>query len=433
MKHVLALLFASSLFLFSASAQLSITAEQPRRQESIEELIQEALLNNPDIAAESHKAESIRQRITLESSLPDPQLTFKMMEIPGTEFGKARFANLELMQMVTFPAKLATKRELATLQHENSLRDRSEVALDLIASLKSEVAELLFQREALRINHSNQDLMRRILKASETSSMVGLVPQQDVLKASIELSKLAANEAAVQSRIASAEESLKALLNRRGDETIGDILLPGSRPALPSLGRMLSFARSTRPLLTQDSLMIVEKELAVRLMEQEYIPDFKFSLEYVRMPVALENRWSFSAGITVPFAPWSLAKGSARVQEAEAEKLMRQSKYVAARNLLDRNVTIWYLESLALRAQLETYEQSVLPQLRQSIDLSLTDYENGRMSYVMLMDGYRTYNEMLLEIAMTTRRYYEAVAALEREVGAADLHSIPDAEKEIKK
>lgn len=432
MKYAQLLLLVALFFVSSGVAQQSVSTQDTVREESLAALVQEALSRNPDIAVERYRAEASRQKITQESSLPDPELIFKMMEIPGLDFGNATFANLELMQMVPFPSKLGTKRSIAETAARRATYWQQERVSMVIADIKMAVAMLWYAREVLRLNQDNQGVLRRMLKAAETAYSVGSMPQQDILKTNIELAKAISEEAALKSRALGAENRLHELLNRPSSLSIGPVSPGTTRFALPPVEKLLSSASVHRAMLLEDSLNIAEKALSLRLMKQEYLPDLKFSLEYVRMPMAMESRWSFSAGITLPFSPWTIGKASGRVQEAEADKKMSESMFLSRKNSVESAIRTRYEEVKAMARQLDIYERAILPQLRQSITIMLTEYETGKTSHLMLLDSYRMYNEGIMGFAMTRMQYYEAIAELEREAGVSDLSTLSASAKEDK-
>ena len=423
MKIAFAILLSLVLLSTSCFTQGHSERSVSEQQENIQTLIEEAISQNPEIAVEFHKMNAADQRIPQAGTLADPELVFKLMEIPGMEFNKAMYANVEFMQMVPFPTKLAIQRSVAEALSQHARHDHMEKVVQVVADLKTALAMLWFGRESIEINRANQELLQRVLKIVETSYSVGKASQQEIFRTNIELSKLSADEARIQGEIISAENMLRRILNRPADHPIGLVSLDQAVP-LPPLAALVTFAEQNRPMLIHDSLNVVERAMNVRLMKEEYIPDLKFSAEYVRLPMTMENRWSFSAGITLPFAPWSLAKASARVQEAESERLMLASMYTASRSMVQSQIRSKYSTLRAIETQLQKLQQVALPQLSQSIDLLLTDYETGRTSYLMVLDGYRMYNEMKVDRAMALMNYHETLAGLEREVGVTDIHSI---------
>jgi outer membrane protein TolC len=178
-------------------------------------------------------------------------------------------------------------------------------------------------------------------------------------------------------------------------------------------------------MLSQDSLDIVESDLMVSMARQEYIPDFKISIERVTQPLIGVNTWTVMAGITLPFAPWSLSKASARVQEAQADRSMRQSMLQANRNMTEASIRESFARVKAYEIQVQSIEQTILPQSRQSLQSSLTEYQSGRTSYLMLLDAFRMNQDMKMESSMARMNYEKEFANLQQQVGVADLKDIP--------
>ena len=423
MKYASAILLYLALFCGGALAQGHPEQSALTKEEDFQSLIAEALSRNPDIASELYKMEAAVRRIPQAGALDDPELIFKLMEIPGTRINEAMYANVELMQMIPFPTKLSARRSIANLLSEHAHHDHMEKIIQIIAELKTGLAMLWFGRESLSINSSNQQLLKRVLKVAETSYAVGKAPQADLLKTNIELAKLIADEANIHEQLATAESMVRRILNRPSEIPLGRVEL--SLPfTLPALNELLTYAEHHRPMLVHDSLNVLEKEMNVRLMRQEYIPDLRLSVEYVRLPMTMENRWSVSAGISLPFSPWTLSKASSRVQEAESEQMMLSSMYTSAKSMVQSQIQSKHAALQAIAAQLRQLQDVVLPLLSQSIDLLLTEYENGQTSYLMVLDAYRMYNDMRRDRAMTLMRYHEALSSLEREVGVTDISSV---------
>ncbi len=252
-----------------------------------------------------------------------------------------------------------------------------------------------------------------------------------MLRTRIELDKILLQEAALRQEVTQAESMMKAILNRQTD-SIGDVTYPPFRQIDISLGSLLEHGRRSRPMLLADSLGIEQAGKMISMMRQEYIPDFSIAVERVTMPVDRMNMWSVMAGISIPFAPWSLSKASARVQEAMAEKSMRTSMLNASRNMLEAQIRDSYAKVESFARQTEFFEKSILPQSFQSLQGLLADYQTGRTTYIMLIDGYRMYQEMRMEATMARMKYEQAVADLERNVGVFNLSDIPADQKEIR-
>ncbi len=408
------------LLLIAAATALA----QEEEKEDLRFLVIEALSNNPDIAAQVFRMQVFENKIPQAGALEDPELTLKWMEIPGAKLNQAMYTNLELMQMFRFPTKLVLERDIARIQSEHAHHDHLERVLQIIAQLKSSYAMLWYSREAIALNRENQQFLRQILDAATTQYAVGKTSQQDVLKTNIELAKLKVEEVSLHQEIMSAESMLHAILNRRAGEAIGPLepLKPGAISY--DAAQLVKYAMANRPMIVHDSLSIAESNLMLKMQKQEYVPDLRLSLEYVNSPILGHKRWSIMAGISLPFAPWTLSKASARVEEASAERSMRQSMYIASRRMIEAQIIENVSKLKSADSRVQTYQTTILPQLDQSLRTSLIEYQTGRTSYLMLLDSYRMYQMSKMEAAMALMQYHQALASLERSVGVMDISII---------
>lgn len=414
---------------FLAGCTMSLAAQEPE-DEDLQFLIIETLMNNPEISAEVSRMAIAESRVPQAGSLEDPELTFKQMEIPGTSIGKAMYSNIELMQMIMFPTKLSLRSRIASVRAEHAHHEHLEKVIKIVAEVKSAAAMLWYARTAIAINADNQMLLRQIVRTAETQYSVGKVSQNDVLRARIELARAESEQVVLQQESVSAESMLLALLNRRPGRRIGRILMDSLEVPTVSVGALIHFAVANRPMVVHDSLSIYETELMVSMAKQEYIPDFRLSLEYVRSPQLGHKRWSVMAGISLPFAPWNLAKASARVEEAQAERSMKTSMFQASKNMVEAQIRDAYARLHSSAVVWKTYDREILPQSRQSLFSLMTEYQTGRTSYLMMIDSYRMYQMARMESAMARTRYEQAVASLEREVGVTNLLIVPELPKE---
>ncbi len=398
---------------------------QEVQEEELRFLILEAFARNPAIEAEVLKMRAAEERIPQAGALDDPSLTFKVEEFPDARGGQAKYYSFDLMQMITFPTKLGTRRDIAAIQAEHAYHEYLEKVLVVIAQLKSAYAMLWGARNNLDLNLRNQKLLEQIVEAAQTLYSVGKVPQQDVLKASIELSKVKNEEASLRQEMIAAEAMLRALLNREESSPIGFIALGSLQTVQHSENDLQRFARHNRPMLVHDSLSVLEADLMLRLNRQEYLPNFTVGIERMTMPGSGMGNWAVSAGISLPFAPWTLNKASARVQEAQARRGVMESMFASTRTMIAARVREAYAAVKAWERRASSYEMDILPKTERSLRLLMTEYQTGVTSYLMLIDGFRIYQEMAMDNIMARVRYEQAVAALEREVGVTDLSVIP--------
>jgi outer membrane protein TolC len=380
-------------------------------------LIDEAIQNNPEIRAAQADWDMFEAKIPQAKTLDDPQLNMMQEEIPGFKFGNAMYFRAELMQMFPYPGKLSSMEELARIKAQHSHHDHLEKINAIIGKLKEMYFELWYVQQASVLNRENFRLMKQFLNAISTKLRTGATSQQDVLKASIELSKADIELLSLRQKELSVKAMLMSMLNRSSKDTIGYATIAEEIAVLPSLDSIQQLAMRLRPMLKHDSVGVHESTTMIALAKKEYYPDFTVGLRYDTSPEKNFNGWTISAGITLPFAPWTIAKADSRLQEAEIALEKSQANLNATRNMVIANINDLYFKALANKQQLESFQTSILPQTRQSLEASLTAYQSGRTDFLMLLDSYRMLVDMTSEYYMKRMEFEQTLAQLDKEVG----------------
>ncbi|MBA4312212.1 MAG: hypothetical protein C0417_06250 [Chlorobiaceae bacterium] len=416
----------NKIFLLSASflliAQLYGQTAQPSMQ--LDSLIAEAMKNNPEIRMALAQVDVMQARVSQAGTLDDPELKFMREGMPDFKYSEAMYSRIELMQMIPFPTKLRTQKDLAEIQRRSSQGDQLEKVNEVLAKLKSTYVELWFIQQNIALAQENSRLMKQFLSVAQTKYTTGRVPQQDILKAQIEIAMIGNEQITLRQKELSMKAMLMSLLNRVYNDTITTASIPLEVSFALNLDTLLRFALHNRPMIVKDSLMIDESKTMLSMAKQEYLPDFKFGIERMTEPMGPFTGWSVSAGITIPFAPWTLGKASARVDEANAALNRSNASYTATRNMVASNVRDLYYKASGNKQQLDIYNSAILPQAKQSVQASLTAYQTGTTDFLMLIDAYRTLVNLSKEYFMTRMQFEQTVVELEREVGIQNLSDL---------
>ena len=174
-------------------------------------------------------------------------------------------------------------------------------------------------------------------------------------------------------------------------------------------------------MLKHDSLKIVENETMLKVSKQDYLPDFTFLVERMTSPTSSFNGWSVSAGITLPFAPWSIAKSDSRVQEADLGVKKANESYLASKNMVLGNIVQLNAKILGLKKQLDSYSHTIIPTAQQSLNVSLSLYQSGKTDFLMLIDAFRSLTDFRMEYYELRMQFEQSIASLEQMVGTQDI------------
>ena len=391
---------------------------------SLELLVDEALQRNPEIQAALHQMSVVAERVPQVRGLPDPELTYMRELMPGFNWSEAMMQKIELMQMFRFPSKVAAQTDLAQIQAEHAHHDHLEKINEVIGKLKSAYVELWYAQNAESLSRDNLRLLRQIAEIARTRYSVGSGPLQDALKASVEVGKAENQLAVLDQRERAAIAMIRAILDRPAADTLGRAVLPEEPVFTPSIDTLQTLALHLRPMLQHDSMVVEESRTMLSLANREYLPDFRVGVQYVTFPTGDFRGWSVIAGITLPFAPWTLGKASGRVEEATATVNRSASAYRSSRSMVLASVRDLYSRVRSAQQRLRRYRISLLPEARESLRASFTAYQTGTADYLMMIDASRMSIDLSMEALMARMEFEQALAELERAVGDDHIAAI---------
>lgn len=398
----------------------------PRRpiSQTLDQLVSEALDHNQEVKAALHQMKVMDARADQSATLEDPELTLMREEMPEFRYNEATYQRFELMQTIPFPSKLSARRTVADYSAEHAHHDHLEKANEVIARLRNAYGELWYDQHAILLNEENAGLLRQFAEIVKTRFATGMAPQQDALKVMVELEKLRNQLLTLRQEEAATKAMMMAILNRDPGDTLGTAVLPDTVIFAADPDTLVSLALQFRPMLLHDSLGVEEGKAVQSLARREYLPDFKIGLQYVTMPITQFRGWSVIAGISIPFAPWTLGKAAARVEEADATYERAVANYHASRDMIVATVHEMYVRAASGKRQLMSYRRTIVPLAEQSLRASLTAYQNGTTDFLMLIDAYRTLVDLRMEALMTRMQFEQSVAELERAVGLTGIAEV---------
>jgi outer membrane protein TolC len=384
-------------------------------------LVAEAMLRNPEIQQALSEWDATEAKVPQAGALPDPELKFMQEEMPGFVFNEAMYSHLELMQKVPFPSKLSARSEIASKLAEHAHHDHLEKVNEIIARLKKAYDELWFVQQSMVLDRERGRLTGQMKAIAQVRYGVGEASQQDVLKAQVEQAMISNELITLRQQELSAKSMLMSILDRSEGDTLGFAVIPEEFSFDANLDSVIAVAMQARPMILHESLRVDEQKVRLSLARKEYLPDFTFALDRVTSPSSGFRGWSVSAGITLPFMPWSLPGVSAGVDEAAAMVDGSRASYHAARLMVINNIKNLYYKAESYKRQLDLYRQAVLPQARQSLDLGLSSYQTGKTDFLMLIDQYRSYARYTQEYFMIRMNFEQTLADLEFEAGSESL------------
>ncbi|MBI3491385.1 MAG: TolC family protein [Acidobacteria bacterium] len=312
------------------------------------------------------------------------------------------------------------KRELRAAVAEKDIalaaNDVTARARHIVNEIKQAYTALLIARKAIDVHLASVDLLRQIADVSQAKYATGRISQQDVLKPVVELSKLHNDIILFDEQANLATARLNALLDRTPETPIGPLVDPREEALLPATADLQRLALDHQPELQRARLEIERAEAELASARREYKPDFFVQGGYLVMPNQTDS-FLAKVGVTWPKAPWSRGKIDARVAEQTAAVEAAKARARALENTVRLAVHEAYVRAMSAQERAALLRTTVVPQSRQTLEVSRIGYQTDRVDFQALIDNERMLLESQLDYVRALSDFSQAIADLERAVG----------------
>jgi outer membrane protein TolC len=384
--------------------------------------IEEALTRNPTLVVLRRQFDAMRQRPAQERALMPPTFEAQIWQWPVDTVNPLNTN----MYMFTIQQELrrGSKRDLAAAVADKDLELTSvEIALrarEVVKEVSRAYADLGATRRAIDIHLESVTLLRQLADLSSVKYAAGRTPQQDVLKAVVELSKLHEDLVMHEESEANATARLNTLLDRDPHAPIGPLAAPREEISLPASAELQDLALQHQPELRAAKIGVERARAALAAADGEYKPDFFVGGGYMLSPHQT-GAWTASFGMTWPSAPWSRGRLDARKAEAAADVETAAARVRATERAIQLAVHDAYVRTMAAGRRALLLRSTIVPQSVQTLEVSRVAYQTDRADLPALIDNQRTLLDAQLSYYRALGDRELAFADLERAVGAPIL------------
>jgi len=401
---------------FPSSAQ----SEKPRL--NVDQLIEEALQNNPEISAAKMKWEVFKEKIPQAYALEDPMFGFGIVSLP-TNFSfkdeDMTMKEFSISQKFPFPGKRPLMREMASKEAEAVSTEIEEKNNRIIKEVKAAYYDLSHVYRTTEVAQRNKKILEDFAKIVETRYAVGEGIQQDVFKAHVEVSKMVDELIMLSQRKKVLEAKLNTLLNRPPETPLGEPEEVVFRKFFFTTEELQKMALEVNPTLKGMRKMIEAKEKAHALAKREYYPDFNFKFAYGQRDNGpdMKRRDMLTGMMEMNIPIFFKSKQDRKVAETKAEILATGAQYRAMKNEILFMITD--MASMVQRSerQLELYKTGIIPQASLQINSAMSAYRVNKADFMTLLDSQMTLYKYELEYHQALTEYEKNVANLGATVG----------------
>jgi len=405
---------------------------------AVEDYIQFALGQNPDIQAARKRVEAFAHRVPVAASLQDPTLgmTFYPAQVE-TAAGQQQFA-LAANQKLPWFGKLDARSAVAESETNVARAQLAAVELATVEKVKRAYYELYFIQQAIAVTKSEQELLGDIRDVANSRYKTGKASQQDVLRADLEVSNIENELIRLRQMLESGQARLARVLHVAPQTKLRALDRLPQEQAPRDLDWLQRQAVAARPELHAQLAALERDQNGVELAKLDYKPDVTLGATWIDVadqglsPVANgADAVLLTAGINLPVYRKRL---DSSVRSAEAKAVSTARTYDSLKDETLEEVMDLFAQAKSQEDLLTLFREDILPKARQTLEVSSSAYNVGEVDFLQLIDNWR----QLLRYEVTYYRLEaslrQTLAGLERVVGGfaePSAESIPAPRDEI--
>lgn len=414
------------------------------RAQPLDSLLSEAMRNNPQLRAYSFTVRAAEHRIDAVGALPPPQAGVAVEQVQVGNFNFVNGAlsnNFYASQMFMLGGKLDAMQDMERARVKNEHNRMQEFAAKLRADITTAYTMLWRIDRQIEVYVSTATVLERSQEVAASQVQSGRFSYAEVLRLQAEKSLALLKQKTLGNERKTALAMLAALLGRTDAASLSITPVLAKRDFTEAKMREhLQSLAASNPTLRRMTSMIAMTEAERLSTEKEATPDVMLQGMIMRMPQGMTltanspvlremlsnphgvpsgemNRtdWMYSlmAQITLPFAPWSSAKYTAKSQEltalTQAQTLERENMTLMLSAQIEEQVQ--KMQTAAQTA--EILESTIIPLYERTLDAQLVGLQTGQTSVSVLLDTERMLLMKRDDVLMAREQYLLALAQLE--------------------
>jgi outer membrane protein TolC len=408
---------ATPVWVFAQSAPAGDAEAGPPL--SLATLVREATERNPEVLAAQRAVEVKRARIPQAGAWADPtvSVSYGGNALPPFTLVRADPSSArQLMaeQTIPYPGKTHLRTEIASRDADAEELAYEAVVRRVARQVKEAYFDLAYVDRSLAILQKDREALQGFEKAKEIRYTVGKAAQQDVLRAQLEVTRLAQRATLLTQQRRTLEAQLNSLRDFPVDAPVGR-----SATAQPSVltytqDQLQQAAQANYPALRQRRALVDQDRLSVDLARKETRPDFSVGYLFMQRN-GLPDMYGITLSTSLPI--FHHRKQDMAIAEAAANLATAREMQANELNSLRYQVRQDFLEVQATAQLLKLYSQGIRPQSSLTLESSINGYETGGVDFLSVLSSLQAVIDAELDYHLQVTNHEKALARLEEATG----------------
>lgn len=399
-------LVAALVVMCSAAAQQPASVVEPAAPITLPQALQLALNANPLLAAARSEVEATAAQVLQGSLRPNPEFTYKSDDASRL----SRSSSLEIGLPVETGGKRDARVRSAEFGRQVAQSDLDSRVLRVRAAVIAAFFDVLAAQEQAVLAADSVQLAQRATDIAAKRVAAGKVSPVEETRARVAEAGVRVTQTQADSELRNARRRLSSLWGNpapKFSQVQGEVEQLIEPPAAEAIERRLAAS----PLLQRAQHELARRQSLVSLEQSRAVPDFTVHLGVRRSIETPGNLALFGVSVPLPVAnrnQGNILEALRREDKAREELLATQVALSSdAQQILER--------VRSRRDEAELLRNDVLPGARSAYDAATIGFQNGKFSFLEVLDAQRT-------LFAAKSQYLNALASFHR--AQAELESL---------
>lgn len=377
----------------------------------------EATRLNPTLLRIRREYESVRARSKHVGELPDPMIGGNVFIAPIETAAGSQRANLTFSQKLPSLARLDAQAQQACLEamtvQQVYLAERSK----LISEIRVRWFRLYLIARRLESIRANQELLGALITVANSKVSTGKATHGDVLAGTVDLARLQEQVVGLRSERASTVAEINRLVGRDAATPVASPSRVAVEVSEWSHEMLRAIAWEHQPEIVAANIRTQATRWGLKVARLKRRPDLTLSASWFGIegnrpaPSIVDvgrDAWAVGASVVLPI---NRDKYDAIEREAAWKYRAAHASVDVVKQRYDSLLRDLWSQATAARETVQLYEDSILPQARNTVEADQESYANGEVEFDRLIRNVR--NLLTLEVGYH-RAVSEAASALAR-------------------
>lgn len=371
--------------------------------QSLDSLINEALLNNAGLKSFGFYINSASAKAESVNSLPAPEFEISFDQIPFSEWNiwdKGFSQSFGISQMIPLGKKPSAMKNVEMKEISIIKLEYENYKLSLIKNIKEYYYKLWMMDHHIVLKRRTSRLLSYILESAQSMFEVNKLGMSEILIIKSSLAETNVQILTLENEFDAVRGKLNVLLGR--DFTNDDVHINHKEVFNINSFDDFNITLDNNPLINKMDEMIEMKKLSIIANEKELIPDLMLKGMIMRMPQGMilteksnihtsmngKTEWMYGimASITLPFAPWSSNNIKYKSEELENSIIGLREEKEEMKRRMTAEVSEMLLMEKNKRKEILLYENDVIPLYEQALETMINDFSINKITVSTLLE-----------------------------------------------